>query len=166
MIVSSGVLAVGRANMSNAKANRTISFGSAVFYWILWCVLMKDIYSKGGYVSDEPYVSPPIIHRSECPPFTLNKSGEKTGALDPRIDHGITKQIMDIIESNRNLKLLKENRIRLLNYNHMYSTEPFKQCCAEQLSRINSQIKNIENAFLEEARLSKFSIHVEWSHLT
>ena len=32
---------------------------------------MENNYTEGGYVSDQPYVSPPVIHRSNSPPITL-----------------------------------------------------------------------------------------------
>lgn len=124
---------------------------------------MKNTYTEGGYVSDEPYVSPPVIHCSECPPITLKDLNHKrTDTSNPRCD-GIRKILMDYIEANKNLKLLKENRIRLLNYNDLFSSNAFQDHCAEQLKNINKQIRNIENSFVSASHTSVTSIWIEWS---
>lgn len=124
---------------------------------------MKDIYTKGGYVSDEPYVSPPVIHRSECPPIILKDLNPKRTDISNPICDVIRKILMDYIEANKNLKLLKENRIRLLNYNHLFSSNAFQEHCTEQLKNINKQIRNIEHSFVSASHTSVTSIWIEWS---
>ncbi|WP_111860691.1 hypothetical protein [Acinetobacter sp. CFCC 10889] len=51
---------------------------------------------------------------------------------------------MDKIEAHKNLKLLKQNRKRLEEYNHLFSSHAFKQECLIALRKVNEQIGNIE----------------------
>ena len=51
---------------------------------------------------------------------------------------------MDVIEAQKNLKILNENRARLINYNHLFSSHAFKQDCGAELKKIGRQIYNIE----------------------
>lgn len=124
---------------------------------------MKNTYTEGGYVSNEPYVSPPVIHRSECPPITLKDLNLKRTDISNPISDRIRTILMDYIEANKNLKLLKENRIRLLNYNHLFSSNAFQDHCAKQLKNINKQIRNIEHSFLSASHESVVTVRLEWS---
>ena len=51
---------------------------------------------------------------------------------------------MDRVEAQKNLKILNENRSRLLGYNHLYSKYAFKEMCGAELRQINKQIYSIE----------------------
>lgn len=126
---------------------------------------MSNSYTSGGYIrnSNEPFISPPVIHRSECPPITLKDLNHKRTDISNPICDGIRTILMDHIEANKNLKLLKENRIRLLNYNHLFSSNAFENNCAEQLKNINKQITNIERSFLSASHRSVFTVRTEWN---
>ena len=52
--------------------------------------------------------------------------------------------MVDRVEASKNLEILKANQIRLLNYNHLFSTYAFKQNCAAELREIGRQIYNTE----------------------
>ena len=51
---------------------------------------------------------------------------------------------MDVIEAQKNLKILNENQARLINYNHLFSSYAFKEMCGAELRKINKQIHCIE----------------------
>ena len=51
---------------------------------------------------------------------------------------------MDTVEAQKNLKILNENRARLINYNHLFSSYAFKEMCGAELRKINKQIHCIE----------------------
>ena len=51
---------------------------------------------------------------------------------------------MDRVEAQKNLKILNENRARLINYNHLFSSYAFKEMCGAELRKINKQIHCIE----------------------
>ena len=51
---------------------------------------------------------------------------------------------MDRVEAQKNLKILNENRARLINYNHLFSSYAFKAMCGAELRKINKQIHCIE----------------------
>jgi hypothetical protein len=51
---------------------------------------------------------------------------------------------MDRVEAQKNLKILNENRARLINYNHLFSNYAFKEMCGAELRKINKQIHCIE----------------------
>lgn len=51
---------------------------------------------------------------------------------------------MDVIEAQKNIKILNENRARLINYNHLFSSYAFKEMCGAELRKINKQIHCIE----------------------
>lgn len=52
--------------------------------------------------------------------------------------------MVDRVEASKNLETLKANQIRLLNYNHLFSSHAFRQNCAAELREIGRQIYNIE----------------------
>lgn len=51
---------------------------------------------------------------------------------------------MDKIEARKNLDILKANRKRLEEYNHLFSSHAFKQECQIALRKTVEQIGNIE----------------------
>lgn len=51
---------------------------------------------------------------------------------------------MDKIEARKNLDILKANRKRLEEYNHLFSSHAFKQECQIALRKVCEQIGNIE----------------------
>lgn len=51
---------------------------------------------------------------------------------------------MDKIEARKNLDILKANRKRLEEYNHLFSSYAFKQECQIALRKTVEQIGNIE----------------------
>jgi len=52
--------------------------------------------------------------------------------------------MVDRVEASKNLETLKANQIRLLNYNHLFSSHAFKEMCGAELRKINKQIHCIE----------------------
>lgn len=59
---------------------------------------------------------------------------------------------MDIIEAKRNLETLERNRIRLVNYNHLFSSYAFKEMCGAELRKVNKQIHGIEEQLNAESK--------------
>ena len=53
-------------------------------------------------------------------------------------------EVVDRVEAQKNLKILNENRARLINYNHLFSSYAFKEMCGAELHKINKQIHCIE----------------------
>lgn len=51
---------------------------------------------------------------------------------------------MDKTEAQKNLKLLEEDKARLLSLNHLNSTWAFKNQCELRVKQINEYVKNIE----------------------
>ena len=62
---------------------------------------------------------------------------------------------MDIIEAKRNLEILEKNRIRLMNYNHLYSSYAFKEMCGAELRKANNQIHSIEEQLNAESKKTR-----------
>ena len=52
--------------------------------------------------------------------------------------------MVDRVEAIKNLETLKANQVRLMNYNHLFSSHAFKQDCGAELKKIGRQIYNIE----------------------
>ena len=52
--------------------------------------------------------------------------------------------MVDRVEAYKNLEILKANQVRLMNYNHLFSSHAFRQNCAAELREIGRQIYNIE----------------------
>ena len=52
--------------------------------------------------------------------------------------------MVDRVEASKNLEILKANQVRLMNYNHLFSSHAFKQDCGAELKKIGRQIYNIE----------------------
>ncbi|MBJ9902063.1 hypothetical protein [Acinetobacter bereziniae] len=51
---------------------------------------------------------------------------------------------MDKTEAQKNLKLLEQDKARLLSLNHLNSTWAFKNQCEARVKQINKYMKNIE----------------------
>jgi hypothetical protein len=51
---------------------------------------------------------------------------------------------MDRTEAQKNLKLLEEDKARLLSLNHLNSTWAFKNQCEMRVKEINGFIRNLE----------------------
>lgn len=51
---------------------------------------------------------------------------------------------MDKTEAQKNLKLLEQDKARLLSLNHLNSTWAFKNQCEMRVKQINECVKNIE----------------------
>ena len=52
--------------------------------------------------------------------------------------------MVDRVEASKNLEILKANQVRLMNYDHLFSSYAFKQDCGAELKKIGRQIYNIE----------------------
>ncbi|MEJ5137742.1 MULTISPECIES: hypothetical protein [Acinetobacter] len=53
---------------------------------------------------------------------------------------------MDKTEAQKNLKLLEEDKARLLSLNHLNSTWAFKNQCEMRVKQINGFIRNLEES--------------------
>ncbi|CAM9400093.1 hypothetical protein [Acinetobacter bereziniae] len=53
---------------------------------------------------------------------------------------------MNRVEAQKNLKLLEQDKARLLSLNHLNSTWAFKNQCEMRVKKINEYVKNIENS--------------------
>ena len=62
---------------------------------------------------------------------------------------------MDVIEAQKNLKILNENRARLINYNHLFSSYAFKEMCGAELRKVNKQIHGIEEQLDAESKKTR-----------
>ena len=51
---------------------------------------------------------------------------------------------MNKLEAQKNLKLLEEDKARLLSLNHLNSTWAFKNQCELRVKQINDFIRNLE----------------------
>ncbi|MBJ9373333.1 MULTISPECIES: hypothetical protein [Acinetobacter] len=51
---------------------------------------------------------------------------------------------MNRVEAQKNLKLLEQDKARLLSLNHLNSTWAFKNQCEMRVKQINEYVKNIE----------------------
>ena len=51
---------------------------------------------------------------------------------------------MNQVEAQKNLKLLEEDKARLLSLNHLNSTWAFKNQCELRVKQINGFIRNLE----------------------
>lgn len=51
---------------------------------------------------------------------------------------------MDTIEAKKNLKILEEDKVRLLSLNHLNSTWVFKNQCEMRVKQINEFINSIK----------------------
>lgn len=59
---------------------------------------------------------------------------------------------MDKTEAQKNLKLLEEDKARLLSLNHLNSTWAFKNQCELRVKQINEYVKNIEDGLNKATR--------------
>ena len=64
---------------------------------------------------------------------------------------------MDRVEAQKNLKILNENRARLINYNHLFSNYAFKEMCGAELRKVNKQIHGIEEQLNAESKKTRRS---------
>lgn len=62
---------------------------------------------------------------------------------------------MNKIELENNLKVHKDNLIRLLNYNHLYSTYQFKQACEIEIRKVKQMVANIEEQLSAKSKAFK-----------
>ncbi|MFW1996755.1 hypothetical protein ACG904_17665 [Acinetobacter guillouiae] len=51
---------------------------------------------------------------------------------------------MNRVEAQKNLKLLEQDKARLLSLNHLNSTWAFKNQCEMRVKQINEYIRNLE----------------------
>lgn len=52
--------------------------------------------------------------------------------------------MVDKVEAKKNLEILKQNQKHLINYNHLFSSNQFKQDCVATLRKTTDQIKSLE----------------------
>ena len=76
--------------------------------------------------------------------ITAHKTPFNSGDLSGVLFFLLVVVMVDRVEAKRNLEILKANQIRLLNYNHLFSSHAFRQNCAAELREIGRQIYNIE----------------------
>lgn len=61
---------------------------------------------------------------------------------------------MNRVEAQKNLKLLEEDKARLLSLSHLNSTWAFKNQCEMRVKQINGFIQNIEGGLNGKHRTS------------
>lgn len=61
---------------------------------------------------------------------------------------------MNKLKAKKNLKLLEEDKARLLSLNHLNSTWAFKNQCELRVKQINEYVKNIEGGLNGKHRTS------------
>lgn len=62
---------------------------------------------------------------------------------------------MDTIEAKKNLGIYKSNLNKLQTYNHLYSSNTFKDECERVKKDLVKRIENLEDAFAKEAKRDK-----------
>ena len=59
---------------------------------------------------------------------------------------------MDILEANKNLKLLHEDKDKISNLNHLNSTQAFKFECDKRVRQIEHNIETLKENIKRHAR--------------
>ena len=59
---------------------------------------------------------------------------------------------MDILEANKNLRLLHEDRDKIESLNHLNSTQAFKLECQKRTRQIDENIKTLKENIKRHAR--------------
>lgn len=62
---------------------------------------------------------------------------------------------MDTIEAKKNLEIYRSNLGKLQTYNHLYSSNTFKDECERVKKDLIKRIENLEDAFAKEAKKNK-----------
>lgn len=62
---------------------------------------------------------------------------------------------MDTIEAKKNLEIYRSNLSKLQTYNHLYSSNTFKDECERVKKDLVKRIENLEDAFAKEAKRNK-----------
>ncbi|MDC5176281.1 hypothetical protein NRA19_10835 [Acinetobacter baumannii] len=62
---------------------------------------------------------------------------------------------MDTIEARKNLEIYKSNLSKLQSYNHLFSSQTFKDECERVKKDLIKRIENLEDAFAKEAKRNK-----------
>lgn len=62
---------------------------------------------------------------------------------------------MDTIEAKKNLEIYKSNLNNLQSYNHLFSSQTFKDECERVKKDLKKRVENLENAFAKEAKRNK-----------
>lgn len=62
---------------------------------------------------------------------------------------------MDTIEAKKNLEIYKSNLSKLQSYNHLFSSQTFKDECERVKKDLIKRIENLEDAFAKEAKRNK-----------
>ena len=52
--------------------------------------------------------------------------------------------MVDKVEAQKNLEILKQNQKHLMSYNHLFSSHAFKESCTATLRKTTEQIKSLE----------------------
>ncbi|MBJ9388265.1 hypothetical protein [Acinetobacter baumannii] len=62
---------------------------------------------------------------------------------------------MDTIEAKKNLEIYKSNLNNLQSYNHLFSSQTFKDECERVKKDLKKRVENLENAFAKETKRNK-----------
>ncbi len=62
---------------------------------------------------------------------------------------------MDTIEAKKYLEIYRSNLGKLQTYNHLYSSNTFKDECERVKKDLVKRIENLEDAFAKEAKRNK-----------
>lgn len=62
---------------------------------------------------------------------------------------------MDTIEAKKNLEIYRSNLSKLQSYNHLFSSQTFKDECERVKKDLVKRIENLEDAFAKEAKRNK-----------
>lgn len=62
---------------------------------------------------------------------------------------------MDTIEAKKNLEIYRSNLSKLNSYNHLFSSQTFKDECERVKKDLSKRVENLENAFDKEAKRNK-----------